>query len=314
MAVTGKEWFVIVNPNAGRRKGEKDWLEIARLLTNAGLEFTSVFTDVPNHAVKLSRKFIEKGFRKIIVVGGDGTLNEVINGIYCQKRFAPDEITIAMIPVGTGNDWGRTFNIPSGYKEAIEVILKNNTFRQDIGKVVYTHNEKTHTRYFANMAGLGFDAMVAQKTNNQKQQGKGGPLSYLVNLLTSLISHKSTTTNMILDGKPVNANIFSMSVAIGQYNGGGMKQAPNAVPDDGLFDVTLITHVTKLTVLRNVKKLYDGSFIRIPQVKSFRGQTLSLEAQPPLYLETDGESLGHTPMTFEIMPRSITIISNLNNL
>lgn len=309
MKTTGKEWFVIVNPNAGRRRGEKDWLEIARLLTEAGLEFTCVFTDAPNHAVKLSRKYIEAGFRKIIVVGGDGTLNEVINGIFQQHRFAPDEITIAMIPVGTGNDWGRSFNIPAGYKEAIDIIVKGNTFRQDIGKVIYTHQERQKTRYFINMAGMGFDAMVAKKTNKQKAQGKGGPMSYLLNLFTSLIAYKSIVTNIIIDNKPFNEDIFSMSVAICQYNGGGMKQAPEAVPDDGLFDLTLITRVTRMTVLRNVAKLYDGSFVKLSQVKQFRGQIIKIESNPPLYLETDGESLGHSPMTFEIMPRCVTVIS-----
>ncbi len=309
MKVSGNEWFVIVNPNAGRRKGEKDWLEIARLLTEAGLSFTSVFTDAPNHAVKLSKKYIEAGFRKIIVVGGDGTLNEVINGIFCQKRFAPDEITIAMIPVGTGNDWGRSFNILPGYKQAIDIIARGRTFRQDIGKVTYTTDEKNHDRYFINMAGIGFDAIVAKKTNKQKREGKSGPFSYVINLFTSLLVFKSVVTNLIIDGKPVNEDIFSMSVAICQFNGGGMKQAPEAIADDGLFDITLITRVSRMTVIRNVTKLYDGSYVKLQQVKQFRGQVVKIESDPPLYLETDGESLGHTPMTFEIMPRCVTIVT-----
>lgn len=310
MDSTGKEWFVIVNPNAGRKRGEKDWKEISRLLTEAGISFSNVFTESPDHAFKLARKYINAGFRKIIVVGGDGTLNEVVNGVYNQFRFAPDEIILAMIPVGTGNDWGRTYNIPTGYKEAIDVITKSKTFRQDVGKVTYTSGDKTRTRYFINMAGLGFDAVVAQKTNKQKQEGKSNPLSYFVNLLTSLISHQSISTNILIDGKPVSEDIFSMSVAIGLYNGGGMKQAPNAIPNDGIFDITLITRVSRLKVIRNVLKLYDGSFIRIPQVKQFRGQEIKIEAQPPMYLETDGESLGHTPMSFETLPRSVTVIVN----
>lgn len=309
MKTNGNEWFVIVNPNAGRRKGEKDWLEIARLLTEAGLEFTSVFTDAPNHAVKLSRKYIDAGFRKIIVVGGDGTLNEVINGIFCQHRYAPDEITIAMIPVGTGNDWGRSFGIPGNYKEAINIITRGKTFRQDVGKVLYTSQDKQHTRYFVNMAGMGFDALVAKKTNKQKEKGKGGPLSYVVNLFTSLLTYKPVITKLIIDNKPVNEDVFSLSIAICEYNGGGMMQAPGAIPDDGLFDITIITKVTRMTVIRNVAKLYDGSFVKLSQVKQFRGQVLKIESDPALFLETDGESLGHTPMTFEIMPRCITVIT-----
>ncbi len=305
----GNKWFVIVNPNAGKRIGEKDWLQIARLLTQAGIDYTNVFTDAPNHAVKLAEKYIESGYRKIIVVGGDGTLNEVINGIISQRRFAPDEVMVAMIPVGTGNDWCRTFNIPNGYEEAIKVISTCKTARQDVGRIKYQLNGKECTRYFLNMAGLGFDGAVAQKTNKLKAQGKGGPFSYLINLFTTLLSHKSTFTKIVIDNKPIEEDAFTISIAIGQYNGGGMKQAPQAITDDGLFDITIIRNVSKMTVIRNIRKLYDGSYVTLKQVKQFRGRVVRIEAQPPLIMEADGESLGSTPMTFEIMPRCITVVS-----
>ena len=101
------EWFVIVNPNAGKRKGEKDWLEIAAQLTAAGIEYASVFTEHRGHAVVLTRKYVENGYRNIIVVGGDGTLNEVVNGIFTQAHVPCEKITLAIIPVGAGNDWCR---------------------------------------------------------------------------------------------------------------------------------------------------------------------------------------------------------------
>jgi YegS/Rv2252/BmrU family lipid kinase len=302
------DWFVIVNPNAGRRRGEKDWLEIAALLNDAGIRFTNVFTEHPNHAVKLARKYIEAGFRKIIVVGGDGTLNEVVNGVFTQNKYPTKDITLAMIPVGTGNDWGRSFNIPSGYKEAIQLISRMHTRIQDVGKVHYMNNELPKHRHFINMAGLGFDAMVAKRTNKVKQEGKSGPFSYLISLFTSLISYNDSKVNVIVDDKELNANVFTMSVAICKFNGGGMMQAPNAIPDDGLFDVTVITRVSRFLVIRSVKKLYDGSYLKMPQVKTFRGEKVKIESNPPMFLETDGESLGHTPMTFEVLPLSIQVV------
>jgi YegS/Rv2252/BmrU family lipid kinase len=302
------DWFVIVNPNAGRRKGEKDWLEIAALLDAAGIRYTNVFTEHPNHAVKLARKYIEAGFRKIIVVGGDGTLNEVVNGVFTQNKYPTKDITLAMIPVGTGNDWGRSFNIPSGYKEAIQLISRMHTRIQDVGKVHYMNNELPKHRHFINMAGLGFDAMVAKRTNKVKQEGKSGPFSYLISLFTSLISYNDSKVNVIVDDKELNANVFTMSVAICKFNGGGMMQAPNAIPDDGLFDVTVITRVSRFLVIRSVKKLYDGSYLKMPQVKTFRGEKVKIESNPPMFLETDGESLGHTPMTFEVLPLSIQVV------
>ncbi|NTW26425.1 MAG: diacylglycerol kinase family lipid kinase, partial [Lentimicrobium sp.] len=284
------EWFVIVNPNAGRRKGEKDWLEIAALLNEAGIRFTNVFTEHPNHAVKLARKYIENGYRKIIVVGGDGTLNEVVNGVYTQKKYPPQEITLAMISVGTGNDWGRSFNIPMGYKEAIQVISNYNTRLQDVGRVNYMSQDLPKQRHFINMAGLGFDAMVAKRTNKVKEQGKGGPFSYIISLFTSLISYQSVKCNVTVDGQKAKVDVFSMSVAICRFNGGGMMQAPDAIPDDGLFDVTIITRVSRFVVIKSVKKLYDGSFLSMPQVKTFRGAKVEIDSDPALFLETDGES------------------------
>lgn len=302
------DWFVIVNPNAGRRKGEKDWLEIAALLNAEGIRFTNVFTEHPNHAVKLARKYVEAGFRKIIVVGGDGTLNEVVNGVFTQNKYPTKDIILAMIPVGTGNDWGRSFNIPSGYKEAIQLIGRMHTRIQDVGKVHYMNNELPKHRHFINMAGLGFDAMVAKRTNKVKQEGKSGPFSYLISLFTSLISYNDSKVNVTVDDEELNANVFTMSVAICKFNGGGMMQAPNAIPDDGLFDVTVITRVSRFLVIRSVKKLYDGSYLKMPQVKTFRGEKVQIESNPPMFLETDGESLGHTPMSFEVIPLSIQVV------
>lgn len=302
------DWFVIVNPNAGRRKGEKDWLEIAALLNAEGIRYTNVFTEHPNHAVKLARKYVEAGFRKIIVVGGDGTLNEVVNGVFTQNKYPTKDIILAMIPVGTGNDWGRSFNIPSGYKEAIQLIGRMHTRIQDVGKVHYMNNELPKHRHFINMAGLGFDAMVAKRTNKVKQEGKSGPFSYLISLFTSLISYNDSKVNVTVDDEELNANVFTMSVAICKFNGGGMMQAPNAIPDDGLFDVTVITRVSRFLVIRSVKKLYDGSYLKMPQVKTFRGEKVQIESNPPMFLETDGESLGHTPMSFEVIPLSIQVV------
>ncbi|MBV2247211.1 MAG: diacylglycerol kinase family lipid kinase [Lentimicrobium sp.] len=305
------EWFVIVNPNAGRRKGEKDWLEIAALLQAAGIGFTSIFTEHPNHAVKLARKYVEAGFKKIIVVGGDGTLNEVLNGIFTQKKYPTTDIVLAMIPVGTGNDWGRTFNIPTNYKKAIELIARQKIFIQDVGRVQYISKDLTKQRHFINMAGLGFDAMVAKRTNKVKREGKSGPFSYLISLFSSLINYNHKKVKIRMDDTQLSADVFTMSVAICRFNGGGMMQAPNAIADDGLFDITVITRLSRLLVIRNVKKLYDGSFVKMPQVKTFLSKKVEIESDPPMYLETDGESLGHTPVSFEIIPLAIQVISGL---
>ncbi|MFZ4545816.1 MAG: diacylglycerol/lipid kinase family protein [Bacteroidales bacterium] len=306
------EWFVLVNPNAGKRKGEKDWHEIAAKITAAGIKFVHVFTEHRGHAVVLTREYLENGYRNIIVVGGDGTLNEVVNGIFLQKEIPTSEITLAMIPVGTGNDWCRMFNIPGDYKQAINLIKKRKIFVQDTGTIKYISTENGEiTRYFINMAGMGFDAMVAQKTNKQKDMGKSNPMSYVVNIFSSLFSYSSTKVTILLDGEKIMSDIFSMSVGICQYNGGGMKQAPTALPDDGLFDLTLIKPIGKFKIIRNIIKLFDGSFTRMPEVSTYRSSKIIIHSEPKMFMEADGESLGHTPFVFNIIPQSLNVVSGL---
>lgn len=303
------EWFVIVNPNAGRRKGERDWPEIARLLAAANIRYKSVFTQHRIHAIRMARKYVEMGYRNIIVVGGDGTMNEVVNGIFTQSKRPSNSITVGLIPVGTGNDWCRMFGIPYDYKSAIDVITGDKTFLQDVGWVKFQQEGKEKNRYFVNMAGMGYDALVAEKTNKQKDQGKGGPLSYMLNIFSSLFSFKETMIEISVDGEYVlKAPVFTMNVGICKFNGGGMMQLPNAIPDDGILDITVIKKLSRFKVVSSVAKLYDGSFTRMPQVKTFKGKSIVINSKPEVYMEADGESLGHSPFKFGIVPKSLKVI------
>ena len=305
------KWLVIVNPNAGRKKGIRDWEEISSLLSKYRIRHHAVFTERPEHAIHLSRTHIEEGFRYIIVVGGDGTMNEVVNGVIQQKACESTEITLGMITVGTGNDWGRMFGIPSNYREAIRTLLRNNTFIQDAGMVKYLNDSNTESRYFVNIAGLGFDAEVARKSNRQKEKGRGGSLLYIVNILTSLINYKHVNALISVDGLDIENKIFSMNVGICKYSGGGMIQVPNAIPDDGLFDMTVINRMRKTKIIRSLKRLYDGTITEHPKVDSYTGKSIRVESSDKIRLETDGETLGHTPIEFTIIPKSVKIITGL---
>ncbi len=303
------ENLVIVNPNAGRKKGLKDWDKIAGLLQRAGIKFRSEFTRFPRHAIDIATVHIETGYKNLIVVGGDGTMNEVVNGIFLQNRFPTSEIKLGMITVGTGNDWGRMFNIPRGYQEAIETIKKNKSFVQDAGVVKYYHGENESNRYFLNIAGIGFDALVVSKANKMKNSGKGGSISYLKSLLTSLLKYRHTRTEIKIDDEVIKNNVFNISIGICKYNGGGMMQLPYAVPDDGLFDITVINKIKKHDIILNVKRLYNGTIASHPMVETYRGKSVFIDSDPAIHLETDGESLGHSPFTFEIIPKSIRVLA-----
>lgn len=305
-----EKWLVIVNPNAGIRRGARDWPTISRLLDEAEIPHLGVLTEHRNHANLIAIEFIGEGYRNIIVVGGDGTMNEVLNGIFSQKTVPPSEITLCMIPVGTGNDWCRTFNIPFDYKGAIAVLKKGSTFLQDVGKIGYFRKESHETRYFMNIAGMGYDALVAKKTNLSKEQGKGGPLIYLWFVFAGLFQFKFPDAIIEIDDQQVfKGEMFSMNVGICKYNGGGMMQVPFAVPDDGLLDVTLIRKASKWLVVRHARKLYDGTLVKLSIVHTYRGKTIRIRSTKRIYLEADGESLGHSPLTFEILPACLKVIT-----
>lgn len=271
-----------------------------------------VFTEYQNHAMQLAKSLIEEeGFKKIIVVGGDGTLNEVVNSVFKQNRFRTMEIQIGLITVGTGNDWGRMYEIPESYEEQVEIVKGGLFILQDVGVVKYRHASEEDNRYFANIAGMGYDALVAKKTNVMKQKGRGGALVYMINLVSGLFQYKNTQLEIEADGKLVfSGKVFTMSIGICKYNGAGMMQLPFAIPDDGLFDVTVIRKTTKMRVIKNIKNLYDGSFINMREVETFTGKKFTIRSTPSdkLFLETDGESLGHSPLDFEVIPRAAKMI------
>lgn len=303
-----KEWLVIVNPNAGEGKGKNDWERISRIFEKYDIAISPEFTQRRGHATELVRNGIASGYRKIISVGGDGTLNEVVNGAFTQDHCNPAEIKLGMIPVGTGNDWGRMFGIPLVYEGSIGVIKEFRTMLHDVGVITYHNDGRKEKRYFINIAGLGFEAAVVKKTNAQKEKGRSSKAIYFINLLTSLVSYKKTDAEIIIDGKKINCKVFSINVGNGRYCGGGMRQTPDALPDDGLLDITIIKGMGRLEIIRNLQILYDGTILSHPKVDGYRANNLLINSNTILYAEADGESLGHTPVEFSIIPSGINII------
>jgi len=301
-------WFMIVNPNAGNGKGKKDWERISALFAKEEIPVQAKFTTKKGEAIEFARDAMEKGFRQIISVGGDGTLNEVVNGIFSQDKVSPGQVTIAMIPVGTGNDWGRMFGIPMIYAGAVKVIKEKKTMLHDIGIVSYYSGSEQQKRYFINIAGLGFEALVVKKTNKQKDKGKSNQALYFYNLVSSLLSYKIIGAEIIIDGISNSASIFSINVGNGRYCGGGMRQTPDALPDDGLLDVTVIREMGRPEIIRSLKLLYDGTILSHPKVDGYRCKNVKVTSESLLFVESDGESLGHTPAEFNIIPSAINIV------
>ena len=313
MTEVKNKWLVVVNPMASVGKSGKDWPLIKQTLVNEGIEFDDVTTEYPRHAIEIVRNaIVEQGYRKFISVGGDGTNNEIINGIFTQDVVPTNEITMATMPIGTGNDWRRTFNIPLEYDEVAKIIKAGHTFVHDIGKLTYYNDGDPKIRYFLNAAGTGLDEMVCSSTNLMKQQGKGGTIRYLISLVKCMLKYKVSHVQIKVDDQLVfDDTILSVSVGNCRYNGGGMMMMPNAIPDDGLLDVTAIRQISIFKFAANVKNIYDGTFIKkLNEVKTFKGKRIRIVSIPPhsLMVETEGENLNNSPFDFEILPKAINMI------
>lgn len=308
---SGVKWFVIVNPVAGSGKGLDDYPQISKLLRDSGIACEAVFTEHKCHATELTVFAIEKGFRHIIVVGGDGTLHEVVNGLFIQKRVAPTEVTVAVIAVGTGNDWIRMYGIPTHYSEAIRALKEGYTFLQDVAEVEYEESHYRQMRHMANVAGMGFDAVVNFAYQRKKAKGKTGKSVYLWCMIRSFFKHKSTGVKIWVDDRLVFNNlIFSIAIGIGKYNGGGMQQLPAAVADDGLLDITMIKPMHWWQVLFRMRRLYNGTIYSIGHILHAQGSKIRIESSPETPLEVDGEWLGGTPVEFRVLHREVRVIVN----
>jgi YegS/Rv2252/BmrU family lipid kinase len=265
-------------------------------------------TQRKGQATEFTRELIAGGCRKIISIGGDGTLNEIVNGIFTQDHCPTTEIILSLIPVGTGNDWGRMFGIPLVYEGAVQVIKEGKLMLHDIGVISYFNGEEKAKTYFINIAGLGFEAVVVRKTNKQKDKGMSNKAIYFYNLLSSLITYRNTPVDITIDEKTSRAKVFSINVGNGRYCGGGMRQTPDALPDDGLFDITVIKEMGKIEIIKSLQLLYDGTIMSHPKVDGYRSNNLKVTSDSLLYIEADGESLGHTPVEFSIIPSAVNII------
>jgi len=302
--------FIIANPMSGSGKGKKHWPQIEALLKEAGLEFEQVFTGYSGHAVELIKEAAGAGFRKFIMIGGDGSVNEAVNGIMEQQAVEPRELCMGLIPVGMGNDWRRTMRIPTDYRAAVDLIKSGRSFTQGVGVVACQEHGQRRQRYFANIAGMGYDAFVVQRTSRIKTFSIGRSYVYLVSVFLCLLRYQATRVSLTIDGESRDLTVFSMNVGLCNYSGGGMMQVPHAVPDSGRFGITIIKDMGVLDVLKNLKKLYQGTFIEDPKVDIAEGKKVVVDSDPPMLLEIDGEMAGTTPLEFGIMPDSLRIMAD----
>lgn len=296
-------WFVIANPTSGNKNFTENWKYIKQQLTISNIDFTSAFTEFSSHEIDLVQEAIKKGYRKFLAVGGDGTLHHVVNGIMHQKEVKTTDITVGVIPLGTGNDWIKTYNIPNNIESAIEIILQNKTTLQDIGELF----SNLKTRYFANSAGLGYDAYVVHKLNKLKPFGS---LSYLIAGAYGLFFYKKSKYTIFINNKKINYKCLMVFFGICKFSGNGMQFTTNVNPKDGLLDISIVKNFTFLNLLLNLSKLYDGSIVHHKKVVTYKSKEIKIIPHKKTRIQADGELVDIGEVTVKIIPEAINFITN----
>jgi diacylglycerol kinase (ATP) len=299
--VPNSETVFLVNPAAENGSAGRRWPELAHRAAALGLRGDALLSERPGQLAELARQAAGSGAELLVAVGGDGTVNEVANGI------AGLGTELAVIPRGTGWDFVRTYGIPRKLEAAVEVALRGRAREIDLGLARYrAWDGMERESLFANIASAGMSGAIAKRAN-ETSKALGGKASYLWATLAVFSRWRNDEVRVRVDGEEHSGRMHDVIVANGRYLGGGMMICPEAQPDDGLFDVLLIGDLTKRDLMLTLPKTYRGTHLPHPKAMLLRGTNVEVEAPEPLPIELDGEQPGTTPVRFEIVPGALRL-------
>lgn len=303
-------WFVIVNPAAGNGAVRRLWPELESVFLKKISASSIVQTDYPYHSIELVDKAVKQGFRHFIAVGGDGTNHEMVNGIMQQKTVPSTDITYTLLPVGTGNDWIRTFGIPKQIDKWLQMLARGNTRIQDVGHLYYYSDKKEKQRYFANVAGLAYDGFVVRYIERNKRMVRSSFI-YLFMIVRCLFKYKLRKARIFFDGQENEGYHYTINAGVCKYSGGGMSVVPHAVPDDGQIALTIAGKISKLGVLANTWRFYNDSLTQHKKIDAYHVQEIRVEAvdeKEPILVEADGEFLGQSPVRISLVKKALRVV------
>ncbi len=302
---------VIVNPKSQGGRLGRVWRDLADTLCRA-FPFDEVMTTAPGDATRLAREALRGGAQRVVAIGGDGTVSEVVNGFFddAGRPIAPDA-SFALIPFGTGGDFRRTLDLPHDTASACAVIAANRRRKIDVGRIeLTTRAGGKRGMMFANIASFGVSGVVDRLVN---ESGKRlGRLSFAVAAIRATWSYKNQRVQLRFDGgAPIEATINTVAVANGRYFGGAMMIAPNAEIDDGQLDVVALGDFSFGDVLANSRRVFKGTHLAMDKVSVRRARVIEAEPIDPgalVELDIDGEPLGVLPARFEVVPSALWMV------
>lgn len=303
------DWYVIINPYAGSGKTLAQWEKADAMLTAMKVPFVATMTSHKHHAIDLAVKAAHLGYRKILAVGGDGSVHEALTGLirYCDSTGTdPGDFYFAVIPIGSGNDWIKSLGIPADIKTVIRLMASNSFGKQDVVRVA---DKAGNLSYMANIGGIGFDSNVCVRVNAQKEMGKRSKWLYLRALLVTIMHLETFEGKVVVDGETAyEGTCLSLAFGTGQYSGGGMRQTSLAVIDDGLLDVLIIPKVSLLKIIQELPRLFNGTIHNTSCLIYKQCKEVRVETEPNIPFEIDGEIEGYSPMTLSVSGKQINVL------
>ncbi len=305
-----ENWALIININSGKRNFRKQIEYIYQELRSHHISFETRITRFPGHASLIARHLLSIGYTKFLVVGGDGTINEFINGVFSSSNSSTEQIEFGIIPRGTGNDWARYWGLTKDYKHSLNQFLNGRIQFIDIGKVEYHIEGCQNINYFINSIGFGLDANVANQTNIIKKYVGSHSFLYSLALLKVIFGFKPTLIEMNSKEIEFHDWMFTLNIANGCYSGGGMKQNPDAKPDDGLLDLMVVRKPSFQNIITALPLIFNGKILSHPAIESFKTKEVYLKSSQLIGIfETDGVVVNcASPLKVSIIPNAIQMI------
>lgn len=300
---------VIVNPSSGNGSTGREWRRIeARVRDRLGA-FQTCMTTGPGDATGLTRRKLLEGYNCVICVGGDGTLNEVVNGFMDESGPLRPDAVLGFLPKGTGCDFCRTVCKNTGLENSLDMICTGHIRPIDLGRLQYRdHQGRICIRYFHNIASFGLGGEVVDRVNHTSK-AFGPFLSFIWATIIGIFTYRKKHVSFrVDDGVPQDVTILNIAVANGQYHGGGMQVAPDARVDDGIFHITVIGNLSLPEIFWHLPKLYNGKIKQIKKVSTLTGRKVVATSEQTVLLDVDGEQPGRLPVQIKIVPQAIRMI------
>jgi diacylglycerol kinase (ATP) len=294
----------LVNPAAANGSTGRRWPELARRAAALGLQGETWVSERPGHLAELAAEAAAAGATAIVVVGGDGTVHEVVDGL--ARAGASDRVELGLIPFGTGRDFARSLRIPRRLDDALEVVRGGRVRTVDIGRATYASDNGEAVAHFANFAGAGISGAIADRAN-RTTKAFGGRLSFIWATLAVFTRWQPTEMTVEIDGERRQVLLLEALAMNGDYTAGGMWVAPEASLEDGTFDVVLIGDFSKAEFTTTFPKIYRGTHVSHAKVEIVRARELRVDAPSPLPIVLDGEQPGTTPVRFEVVPGALRV-------